>query len=307
MSDYSWHLESSVTLTQLEIFAMVAELGGFTVTAQRLGISQSAVSHALRQLEAEWGVTLLARDQGGVALTDIGQNLLFRVRELLGASESIRQELSAVRGLHRGILRIGSFGTTSSLGLLPRILARFHAEHPGIEVIVDEGEDAEVAQWITERRVDVGFVVLPDERFDTLTLVEDQFIALVPKDHPLAARPAVKLADLCDQPFILTMAGNMRLVQGLFESEGLRPQVRQRYSQIITIVKMVESGAGVSIVADLAVPDEIMTLFPGVLKKPLTPRVKRRVGLAMPNREKGSPALRSFLETAEGCAKDIRS
>lgn len=290
-----------MTFTQLEIFALVAERGGFTAAAQKLGISQSAVSHALKQLEAEWGVTLLSRDQAGVALTDVGLNLIVRVREMLGVSESIRQELSAVRGLHRGALRIGSFGTTSSLQLLPRILARFHREHPGVNVTVDEGEDAEVAQWIIERRVDVGFVVLPDERFDTVSLVEDQFVALISSTHSLAGRSAIRLAELCDQPFILTLAGNALLVEGLFKSAGLQPQVKQRYSQILTIVKMVQSGAGVSIVADLAVPDEVMALCPGVLKKPLTPRVKRRVGLAVPNREHGSPAVRAFLKTAAAC------
>lgn len=114
-----------MTFTQLEIFVIVAELGGFTAAAGRLGITQSAVSHAVRQLEAAWGVTLLSRGPSGVKVTETGQNLLVRVRELLGVSDAIRQEVSAARGLHRGALRIGSFGPTSSLQLLPHILDAF--------------------------------------------------------------------------------------------------------------------------------------------------------------------------------------
>lgn len=291
-----------MTFTQLEIFAMVAETGGFTAAGEKLGISQSAVSHALKQLEREWGVTLLSRGQSGIEPTEIGQSLLVRVRELLGVSEAIRQEVSAVRGLNRGVLRIGSFGTTSSLQLLPRILQEFKKRYPEIDVFVDEGEDDEVARWIAERRVDVGFVALPNERFDTLPIVEDQFVGLIPIAHPLAEKKAVRLSELCDMPFILTLAGSTRLIEHLFESAGLRPIVKQRYTQIITIIKMVESGAGVSIVADLAAPDQIMALCPGVVKKPLAPMVKRSVGLAVLSQKHASPAVHAFLKTSKSLA-----
>lgn len=295
-----------MTFTQLEIFAVVAELGSFTAAGQRLAITQSAVSHALKQLETEWGVTLLSRGPTGIEVTEVGRSLLVRVRELLGVSEAIRQEVAAVRGLHSGVLRIGSFGTTSSLQLLPRILAQFEQSYPGIDVFVDEGEDDDVSQWLIERRVDVGFVVLPDERFDTVALVDDQFVALIPAAHPLAAKKAVSLSDVSAMPFIMTLAGSATAIQRLFAQERLHPIVKQRYAQIITIIKMVESGSGFSIVADLAVPDEIMALCPGVAKKPLAPRVKRSVGLAVLKRAHASPAVEAFLKVAKSVAASLR-
>lgn len=295
-----------MTFTQLEIFAVVAELGSFTAAGQRLAITQSAVSHALKQLETEWGVTLLSRGATGIAVTEVGKSLLVRVRELLGVSEAIRQEVAAVRGVHRGVLRIGSFGTTSSLQLLPRILEQFKRSYPGIDIFVDEGEDEEVNQWLIERRVDVGFVVLPDERFDTVPLVEDQFVALIPSAHPLAAKKAVSLSDVSVMPFIMTLAGSAAAIQRLFAQERLLPSVKQRYAQIITIIKMVENGSGLSIVADLAAPDQIMALCPGVTKRPLTPRVKRSVGLAVLKREHASPAVEAFLKVARSVAASLR-
>ncbi|WP_311224279.1 MULTISPECIES: LysR family transcriptional regulator [unclassified Acidovorax] len=295
-----------MTFTQLEIFAVVAELGSFTAAGHRLAITQSAVSHALKQLETEWGVTLLSRGPTGIEVTAVGKSLLVRVRELLGVSEAIRQEVAAVRGLHSGVLRIGSFGTTSSLQLLPRILAKFEQSYPGIDVFVDEGEDDDVSQWLIERRVDVGFVVLPDERFDTVLLVDDQFVALIPAANPLAAKKAVSLSEVSAMPFILTLAGSASAIQRLFAQEGLHPAVKQRYAQIITIIKMVENGSGFSIVADLAVPDEIMALCPGVTKKPLTPRVKRSVGLAVLKRAHVSPAVEAFLNVAKSVAASLR-
>ena len=173
-------------LKRLAYFAAVVETGSFTAAAERLGISQSAVSHALKQLEGEWGVTLLSRSKAGIEVTEVGRNLLARAREILGISEAIAQEVAAVRGLNRGVLRIGSFGPSSSLLLLPRILDQYRRDYPEIEIHVDEGPDDVVANWIAERRVDVGFVVLPDERFDTQLLVEDQLVAVLPLGHPLA-------------------------------------------------------------------------------------------------------------------------
>ncbi|MDR0441570.1 MAG: LysR family transcriptional regulator [Candidatus Accumulibacter sp.] len=288
-----------MTFTQLEIFVLVAELGSFTVAAEKLGISQSAVSHAIRNLEKEWGLTLLARGQAGIETTEVGQSLLGRVRELLSVGETIRQEILAIRGLDRGVLRVGSFGTTSSLQLLPRILRQFRTDHPKIDVFVEEDENDEVARWIGERRVDVGFVVLPDERFDTIPLVEDQFVALLPAAHPLAAKPAVRLSDLCELPFLMTLACNAKFVEKIFAAENLRPGIKHRYAQIITLLKMVESGAGASVVADLTMPEQIMALCPGVVKRPLAPRVKRFIGLAVPSRKQASPAVHAFLKTAK--------
>lgn len=291
-----------MTFTQLEIFSIVAELGSFTAAGQRLAISQSAVSHALKQLETEWQVTLLSRGPSGIEVTEIGRSLLVRVRELLGVAQAIGQEVEAVRGLHRGVLRIGSFGTSSSLFLLPQILTQFRQAYPGVDVYVDEGEDGEVGQWLIERRVDVGFVVLPDDRFDTVALVEDQFVALIPAAHPLAAKKSVSLAEIGAMPFIMTLAGSTAAVQRLFEQARIQPSVKQRYAQIVSIIKMVENGSGASIVADLALPEQVLALCPGAVKRPLTPRVKRSVGLAVLDRRNASPAAEAFLKMAKRVA-----
>ncbi|MGH8807218.1 MAG: LysR family transcriptional regulator [Noviherbaspirillum sp.] len=295
-----------MTFTQLEIFALVAELRGFTAAASKLGISQSAVSHALKSLERELGIDLIIRHQSAIEVTEIGQQLLLRTREILGLSEAMRQEIAAARGLSRGSLRIGSFGPTSSLKLLPAILEAYRLRYPGIEVHVEEAGDQEVTQWILERRVDAGFVVLPDDRFDTVSLVEDQLVALIPGNHALARRRSVTLAELCDSPFIMTEAGCAALIEPLFTSAGLVPQVRYRMAQVITILGMVERGAGVSIVAELALPDRVSATHGGLVKLPLKPAVKRRVGLAVRDLRQASPAAKAFLQVAKDVAPTMR-
>ena len=284
-----------MTLTQLEIFSLVAELHGFTAAANRLGISQSAVSHALKSLEQELGVELLRRHQSQVELSDIGQQLLLRARAMLGLANTLRQEAADARGMKRGTLRIGSFGPTSSIRLLPLILQHYRAAHPGIEVHIDEGPDRQVIQWLEERRIDIGFVVLPEERFDTFALIEDQMMALLPADHPLAGRDSLTLSDLCSDPFVLTEAGSSELVSGLFSAARLTPNIRYRCSQLLSTLDTVGRGDALTVVAESSLPDEDSRRY---VKKPLSPAVIRQVGLAVLDQRQSSPATLAFIKLA---------
>lgn len=283
-----------MTLSQLQIFSLVAELRGFTSAASRLGISQSAVSHALKSLEQELGVELIRRHQSLVELTDIGQQLLLRARAILGLAATMEQEAADARGMKRGTLRIGSFGPTSSMKLLPAILRSYREAHPGIEVHIDEGPDRQVLQWLEERRIDVGFVVLPQERFDCFALVEDQMVALIPSQHGLAAKDSVSLAELCDDPFILTEAGSAELVSRLFLAARLSPNIRYRSSQLLSTLETVARGDALTLVAQLSLPE---ANDPRYRIKALSP-ARRQVGLAVLDRRQASPATLAFIEQA---------
>ncbi|MFJ4246802.1 LysR family transcriptional regulator [Pseudomonas sp. NPDC089741] len=284
-----------MTLTQLEIFSLVAELRGFTLAAHRLGISQSAVSHALKSLEQELGVELLRRHQSSVELSDIGEQLLLRARAMLGLANTLRQEAADARGMKRGTLRIGSFGPTSSIKLLPGILQRYREAHPGIEVHIDEGPDRQVIQWLEERRIDVGFVVLPEERFDTFALIEDQMLALLPINHSLATRSALSLKDLCNDPFVLTEAGSSELVSRLFSAARLQPNIRFRCSQLLSTLDTVSRGDAITVVAEGSLPQ---VQNPQYVEVALSPQVKRQVGLAVLDQRQASPATLAFIELA---------
>lgn len=286
-----------MTLTQLEIFSLVAELRGFTAAANRLGISQSAVSHALKSLEQELGVELFRRHQSQVELSDIGQQLLLRARAMLGLANTLRQEAADARGMKSGTLRIGSFGPTSSIKLLPTILQHYRCAHPGIEVHVDEGPDRQVIQWLEERRIDVGFVVLPEDRFDTFMLIEDQLVALLPHDHPLAGHESLSLSDLCHDPFVLTEAGSSELVSRMFSAARLTPNIRYRCSQLLSTLDTVSRGDALTVVAEGSLPDDSGDRF---VKKPLLPAVTRRVGLAVLDQRQSSPATLAFIKLASG-------
>lgn len=291
-----------MTFTQLEIFALIAELKSFTATAEKLGISQSAVSHALKSLEQQWGINLISRSQSDIELTTTGQQLLTHVKELLSISDTLEKEVAAIHGLNEGTLRIGSFGASSSIYLLPEILESFRQRYPKIEIYIDEGE--EVAQWLLERRIEVGFLIMPDERFDTFPLIEDRFVALIPNSYSLAQQLYIDPAQLENCPFIMTMAGSRHQVELILKNFNVKPDIKFYVSQILSIVSMVHNQLGISIVSDMVLTKELLSLYPHVVKRPFKPNLKRSIGLAVKNKKHMSPAAKAFIEVAQSVWSD---
>lgn len=292
-----------MTFTQLEVFSLVAQLKGFTAAAMRLGISQSAVSHAVKSLEKELGVPLIERGVAAVELTAAGDKLLVRAREILSLAGAMKQEAAAARGLCEGVVRIGSFGPTSSLKLLPAILASFRQKYPGIEVEIEEGADCTVRRWVLDRRVDVGFVVEPDDELDTVPLVQDRMLAIVPQSNPLAGKASVSVEDLQALPFIMCDAGCSSPVESAFARARISPQVRYRMTQVMTILGMVQAGEGVAIMPELSLPTGCRDIYPGVAAVPFRPAIQRRVALGVRSLEHASPAVAAFIDTARRVAK----
>ncbi|MDR7378634.1 DNA-binding transcriptional LysR family regulator [Rhodoferax ferrireducens] len=292
-----------MTFTQLEIFSVLAKVGSFSRAAAALGITQSGVSHAFKQLESELGVSLLIRESGTPVLTDIGARLLVRANDILQQKEALQQEAGLEQGIARGTLRIASFGATSSLRLLPSLLARFQKAHPLVEVHIDEVVDGVVVQHLLERRVELGFVVLPDERFDTLSLVVDELVAVLPASHPLASKPSIKAQDLHDQPFIRTSAGSGPHIDQFLAAQGAIPKTLFRFEQLSSMMGFVLAGNAVAIAARLALPEPPA----GVVYRSLQPRRPREIALAALRFDKLSPAAKAFVEIATKHRKRLQS
>jgi DNA-binding transcriptional LysR family regulator len=290
---------SLMTLGQLELFVALVEAGGFSAAGARLGISQSSVSHTVKALEQALGTALFDRRQAPPTLTDGARRLLPHARTLLAAAEAIRQEVQAEQGLKSGVLRIGSFGPSSSVRLLPQLLRAFALRHPGVEVRVDEEADGVIAQWLVDRRVELGFVALPEERFDTVQLASDEYVVVLPLQHPLAAQDAVRPKQLHGQPFIASSAGCGDEIAGILARAGAQPLELFRLPQVMSVLGLVQQGLGVSVSVRLALPDT----WPGVVYRPLQPAVARHVALAMLDRHALSPAAQAFVAMAQAAKK----
>ena len=292
-----------MTFTQLEIFSVLAKVGSFSRAAAALGITQSGVSHAIKLLETELGVSLLNREGGSLALTDVGTRLLSRANDILQQKEALQQEASLEQGIARGTLRIASFGATSSLRILPALMAQFQRVHPLVEVQIDEVVDEVVVQWLLERRVELGFVVLPDERFDTLPLVTDELVAVLAASHPLASKKTVSAKDFHNRPFIRTSAGSGPHIDQFLGAQGAIPKTLFRFEQLTSMMGFVAQGDAIAIAARLALPDAPA----GLVYRSLQPRWPREIALAALSFDRLSPAARAFIEIATKHRKNRRA
>ncbi len=290
-----------MTFTQLETFIALAESASFSRAAMRMGTSQSAVSHCIKALEQQLKARLVDR-QLGLELTQAGQRLLLRAREMTALAAISQQEVHDAGDLKAGTVRIASFGPTSSMQLLPAWMALFKARYPNAQVRVEEESDERVDAWLLQRRSELGFVVLPDLRFETKLVLRDELVAIVPASDPLAKARRLVLGKLSGREFVMTQAGGGAVIEPMLQRLNVRPKILHHLTQMSSIVEFARQGLAISIAARAALPQAPK----GVVYLPLTPAQPRQVGLACLSADKLSPLARAFWDMVPDQAVTIR-
>ncbi len=272
-------------------FVKAVECGSFTDAAEILNYSQSGVSRMIADLEKEWGVVLLERSKNGVSLTSDGTKLLPCARELVEKYKQLQTQVDELNGLQSGLIRIGVFSSVAT-HWLPNIIKEFQNDYPSVDYELLLGDYTEIEEWITEGRVDCGFLRLPAKNdFDTVFLEQDEFMAVLPLNHPLAGLDRVPASALCSAPFILLEKGEKAEVSAIFERSGLKPNVRFTTWDDYAVMSMVESGLGISIL-----PKLILRRIPyNIIVKPLEIPAYRNIGIAIKDKKNSSVAVKRFL------------
>lgn len=278
----------SINLPQLRAFVAVVDEGGFGAAAAALGITQSAVSHALAAFERTVGHPVVRRGDGARP-TPFGERLLPHARAAIAAAAAIGDLAAQQAGGPTGTLRLGA-PTTVCHGLLPDLLKRWAEEHPQIRVLAFEGADDDVADWLQAGTVDLAVLVDPQRPGGTL-LGEDAFHALLPAGHPLAGEAVVDIRDLDDDPLLFCLGGCERHVREVYRLAGSAPVPTHRMRELGTVIAMVGAGVGVAVVPGLT---QAM-LGPGLVLVPLRQRVTRRLVLTGPADRPWHPAVAALL------------
>ncbi len=246
---------TNTSLRQLRAFAGVIEAGSFTVASKSLGVTQSGLSQSISSLEDALGVPLVSRERNGVVPTGIGAEALADAEAALRAVERLHQRCSAHRELAVGTLRIGSVGSVAAK-LLPGPLKALRDQHPALEVNLFEGTDEEVAEWALEGVVDVGFTAETRSGLAETEIASDEYVAVLPKDHPAKGKKRMALSDLGEEPFVMPGASCEPPIRAMFGEAGTSPKVTCTVRGTSSLLSMVVAGIGVTIVPELSLPDD---------------------------------------------------
>ncbi|MEZ5667552.1 MAG: LysR family transcriptional regulator [Alphaproteobacteria bacterium] len=290
------------TLKQVTYFLAVAEAGSLTGGAAQLGVSQSAVTESLQQLEARTGAALFSRHARGVDLTYQGHQFLRHAHAILASVADAERAISARPETVTGLLNLGVTSIVSGY-FLAHVLARYRRLFPNVDVRVTEDERPYVEHLLVNGELDAGLVIVSNLKeayaLEHETLMRSRFRLWLPTEHPLCARPAVSLADLAGEPMVALAADEIaEQVRAHWATAGRSPRIVLRTSSVEAVRSLVATGAGLAILPDITYRpwslegDRIEARRLDEAMPPLDIGIAWRRGSAMP-----APAAR-FIEMA---------
>jgi DNA-binding transcriptional LysR family regulator len=283
----------------LRLFQVIAEGDGLVQAAGKIGLSQSAASHAIAALERSLGVQLFARNSGQLRLSRIGEQILPHVRQILGSLDAIAEEIVSESGVQTGALRIAVVPSVAS-SIIPALLREFAKLYPGIDVSLLEGTDHEVAEWVRQKMSHCGFAALPVHLVNSEPIGKDEWMAIVPA-KAANDQNQIRLERLASHRFLVSGGGCEDHIYRLFAEARVPLSNHLLVRQMDTLQAMVGEGLGVSLVPSLTLirkPKQIRAIR-------LVPRRYRTIGVLLPLDAIPSPALTRWLDLVRARAPVI--
>lgn len=244
-----------ITLRQIRYFIAVAEAGSVTAAAADVNISQSAITEAIKALQAQLGVSLLERRARGVALTHQGHQFLRHARAIISAVADASLAVTSDPRTAEGHLNLGVTHIVAGY-FLADPLARFRRIYPGITYKVVEDARRYVEHLLINGELDIGAVILSNlddpAAFETRVLVQSRHRLWLPPHHPLNAQDRIGLSDIAHEPLIaLAVDEYRRSNDEIWRAAGLLPQIHMTTASVEAIRSLVATGAGVALLPDM--------------------------------------------------------
>lgn len=286
-------------LTLLRSFLAVADAGAITEAADRIGVSQPALTRRIQQLEGCLGAELLARGRKGVELTEIGRMVEAEARSLVSRYDQLREQVSARQNLGGGSVRIGG-GATAVSFVLPRAIARFQDAYPAIRFQLREAGSAEVAMDVISGRLELGLVTLPVQarELDVQPFMDDRIVLVARQDHPLAKGQQVAVSELAGLAFVGFEAGSAirQIIDSALRDAGVEMNVVMELRSIPAILRMVATTGNLAFVSQLGVETrgEVREVPVRGLE------IKRRLAVIARRGSRLSPAAHAFARRLRG-------
>lgn len=245
------------SIRQLRVFVAVAQQGSFSHAGQSIGLSQSAVSHSIKELEAEMGIRLLDRTTREVLLTEAGQQLATRLERLLEELNTTLLDVRSYGQQRSGTVRVAASQTISAQ-LMPQCLAASQQAYPDIRVMLRDRPQQWVLQSVRNAEVDFGIVIGPLQSpdFACEPILDEPFLLLCRRDDPLAQPAVINWEMLNGRTMVLQdyASGSRLLIDEALRGQQVQAEIVQEIGHPATLFPMVEAGIGISILPALALP-----------------------------------------------------
>ena len=280
-----------MTLLTYQIFKTVSEAGSFHKAADLLGLTPSAISHAISGMEKELGFSVFTRGKSGVSLTSSGSQLLPYVYSVLNCEESLQQAVSEMNGLQQGTVKVGVFSSVCT-GWMPGIIKSFAVLYPAVELEPFQGTYDDVVYWIKNGVVDFGFLStssakdLPIEPF-----YRDPLLCIVPGNYEKEeAGEFMTISEMSRRRFVVQRESTDADIQKYLKQNHLDISTRYHVVDDLSTVAMVQAGFGICIM-----PELVMTDIPyNVRSYRMDPDAARIIGLAVRGPGQMAPAARTL-------------
>ena len=286
-------------LEKYQALVCVLELGSLSSAAERLHYTASGMSRMMAALESEVGFPLLVRRHEGVSPTPECEALLPSVREFIARGEACRQQAARIRGLEVGTVTIGT-AYSIFYDAFSEVIAEFRRTYPGVVVQLTSGYSTQLVEMLERRQVDLCVISRREGDFRWEALCEDELVAWLPAEHPLAGQNEVPVSLFRTEPYIDIFPGHDSDNARFFREHRLRPNTQFTTTDSHSACAMVEAGLGVTLNNGL----NSLGRGPRLKVLPLKPRYSVEIGLAV--RRDASPAVAKFAERVsarlrEGC------
>jgi DNA-binding transcriptional LysR family regulator len=292
----------ALNLNSLRLFLAVATHGGFSRAARITGVSQPAISKAVRLLELQSGAQLLVRSASRVSLTEAGALLLEHARALFAEERAAEEELESLRGLRRGLLRVGG-STTLAAYFLPPILGALHRAHPGIDVALLSANARTIVGAVLEHEVELGLVESPvaDGRLEVRPWREDALQVVVSPGHRLARARRITGPVLMEELLLAREegAGTREVMLAALQRRKWVPRRVFVVNSTEAIKGLVAAGVGWALLSERAVRDEVQLGHLRVLQVESL-ALRRTLSWIRWRARRLGPAAAAFRALAEG-------
>jgi len=294
----------SLNLDHLRAFVSVIELGSFSAAADRLNLTQPAVSLQVRQLEKRLGTPLIERVGRRAKPTSAGAELMVHAGRIGAAVSSALEAVAQHATGALGRVRLGT-GATACIFLLPPVLRELRRRHPGVEITVTTGNTPDIVKAVEQNDLDLGLVTMPasGRALEITPVLDDEFVAIAPPGMALPAR--VTAAALSRAPVLLFEPGGhtRRLTDAWLARGGVALKPIMSLGSVEAIKEMVGAGLGCAVLPQMAVRDERES---GLVVRPLKPRLHRRLAVVVRRDKRLQRVLAELIEALKALGAAAR-